>query len=126
MKGAGWMQEPSNDCHVQRGFEDLANAIVLQAAEDYREAVRIERKYAAKPKDKPCYSPYLRKASTAGRVVECARDEQKDVEQFFASSWCKTLTTVNGALIVQKLREEAHKMYKRKHPHRGKQDGGLT
>lgn len=118
------MQESTNDCYGQQAWENLANAIVLQAVEDYREAVRIEHQYAAKPKDKPCFSPYLHKASIAGRVVERARDEEKDVEQFFASPWCKTLTTVNGALIVQKLREEANKMYKRKHPHRGKRDGG--
>jgi len=118
------MQEKPDDRHVQQGWEDLANAIVLQAAEDYRSAVRRERKYAAKPKDQRFYSHRHHQYGTAADIAERARGEQKYIEKFFTSAWCQTLTTANGALIVQKLREEAHAIYKRKHPHRGKRDGG--
>ena len=63
-------------------YEILANAIIIQAAKDYRSALKA----AEKP-------------GNAKTVKEC--------ERFFRSEWYRTLTAVDGEMIVMKLREEA-------------------
>ena len=59
-------------------FEELANAIVIQAAKDYRAALKKLKKY---PRDADC-------------------------ESFFRSSWYSTLTSVDGELLMRKLQME--------------------
>ena len=66
-------------------YESLANAIILQAAKDYRKALR-------KLNTNPRYAPALRRVS--------------EVERFFHSDWYKTLTSVSGELLIEKLRAE--------------------
>ena len=69
-----------NDC-----FQDLANAIILQAVHDYRKALRILKRY-------PRY--------------EAALIEKKRDEKFFQSEWYRQLTNVDGKMLMQKLQEE--------------------
>ncbi len=59
------------------GYEDLANAIVLQAVNDYR----LARK----------------KKESAKQVA---------LVQFFRSKWFAVLTNIDGRLLEQKLKEE--------------------
>ena len=66
-------------------FEELANAVVIQAAKDYIKALKTLRKY---PRDKD-----------AGSVKD-------DCERFFRSSWYKTLTSVDGEFLMRKLQKE--------------------
>lgn len=66
-------------------FENLANAIVLQAVKDWREA---KRKLKRKPRNE-----------NAKLVVE-------DCEAFFLSEWFSTLTAVDGRMLLTKLQEE--------------------
>ena len=67
-------------------YEKLANAIVLQAVKDYRDALKRLKK---KPGNQAAMSD----------AMEC--------ERFFHSGWYKTLTSVDGEYLIQKLREEA-------------------
>lgn len=67
-------------------YENLANAIVLQAVKDYREALKR-----------------LKKRSDN----KYAMAEAMDCEQFFHSGWYRTLTSVDGEYLIQKLQEEA-------------------
>ncbi|MGN8773040.1 hypothetical protein [Candidatus Weimeria sp. HCP3S3_B5] len=67
-------------------YENLANAIVLQAVKDYRDALKRLKK---KPGNQAAMSD----------VMEC--------ERFFRSGWYKALTSVDGEYLIQKLREEA-------------------
>ena len=67
-------------------YENLANAIVLQAVKDYRDALKRLKK---KPGNQAAMSD----------AMECVR--------FFRSGWYKTLTSVDGEYLIQKLREEA-------------------
>lgn len=67
-------------------YENLANAIVLQAVKDYRDALKRLKK---KPGNQAAMSD----------AMEC--------ERFFHSGWYKTLTSVDGEYLIQKLREEA-------------------
>ena len=66
-------------------YEALANAIVLQACEDYRTALRKLKK---NPKNQEAMS----------EAMEC--------ERFFRSGWYQALTSVDGEYLIRKLREE--------------------
>lgn len=58
-------------------IQELANAIVSQACEDYRSALR-RKKYT----------------------------DICDIEDFFRSEWYKMLTTIDGEYLIDKLRKE--------------------
>lgn len=66
-------------------YENLANAIILQAVKDYRVA---RKKLKRNPKNKD-----------AKLMVE-------DCERFFCSDWFGQLTSVNGKMLLKKLQEE--------------------
>jgi len=70
-------------------YENLANAIVLQAVKDYRDALKRLKKKSGN------------KASMAD-ALEC--------ERFFRSGWYKALTSVDGEYLINKLREEARSL----------------
>ena len=67
-------------------YEALANAIVEQAAKDYRAA---RKKLAKNP-----YNP------SAQKTV-------RDVEEFFHSDWFRVLTTLDGEQLLTMLKEES-------------------
>ena len=67
------------------GYEKLANAIIIQAAKDYRVALRRLRR---KPGNKE------------------ARSEKESIERFFRSDWFRALTEVDGEMLIRKLNEE--------------------
>ena len=66
-------------------YTELANAIVIQAAKDYRKALKTLKRY-------PRYEP-------AKAVVA-------EVEEFFHSAWYRTLTSVDADLLITKIRRE--------------------
>ncbi len=67
-------------------YENLANAIILQAIADYRAALRLLRR-------NPAYSE--------------ARRVKAEVERFFRSPWYAVLTDLDGELLMAKLQKEA-------------------
>ncbi len=66
-------------------YENLANAIVLQAVKDWRSAVRTLKK-------RPRYDP--------------AKQVRDECERFFRSDWFEALTEVDGRIILRKLKQE--------------------
>ena len=66
-------------------YTELANAIVIQAAKDYRKALKTLKRY-------PRYEP-------AKAVVA-------EVEEFFRSDWYRTLTSVDADMLMRKIRRE--------------------
>ena len=68
-----------------KGYEELANAIVLQAVTDYRIALKA---LAANPDDR--YAKY----------------EAKRIERFFLSAWFRCLTEVDGKWLMDQLKKE--------------------
>ncbi len=70
---------------MKRCWEDLAEAIILKAVEDYRRARRRVRHF---PDQKG------------------AQATIKEVERFFRSWWFAQLTDINGEMLIKKLREE--------------------
>lgn len=65
------------------GYQDLANAIVARAAEDYRNALKGIGYNHKKPEN----------------II-------KELEKFSRSSWFKTLTKVDGKYLVEQIRKE--------------------
>jgi len=66
-------------------YEQLANSIILQAVKDYRGALK-------KLKKRPNYEP--------------AKIMKNEVERFFRSDWYRELTSVDGSILIKKLRAE--------------------
>ncbi len=66
-------------------YERLANAIVLKAVDDYRDALK---RLASFPHDRD------------------SRHIKTEVKRFFRSGWFSTLTTIDPEVLIQKLNEE--------------------
>lgn len=66
-------------------YENLANAIVLQAVKDYRAALKLLHRNPKSSK---------------------AQADAKEAERFFRSQWYSALTSVDGELLIRRLREE--------------------
>ena len=66
-------------------YKELANAIIVQAVKDYREALRLLN---MNPNDKS------------------AQHDKRSIERFFRSEWFSILTDLNGELLMKKLKEE--------------------
>ena len=71
------------------GYERLANAIIIQAAKDYR---------AARKK--------LRRTRLSKEARYKAEAEVQSVERFFRSDWFSCLSELDGEFILRKLQEE--------------------
>ena len=84
--GATYQQDKAN-------WEDLANAIIVQQAEDYRRCRRILR---GRPGMK--HAPIL--------LLGEAEERLREIEAFFQSFWFCQLTTVDGEMILERLRKE--------------------
>lgn len=69
--------------HPANPYEELANAIIIQAVKDYRAALRGE---------------FVNHKSPEWVIKDC--------EKFFQSEWFTVLTKVNGDMLMNKLREE--------------------
>ena len=67
-------------------YEDLANAIIVMAAEDYKVAYR---------------------QANILSVGKSSQRECRELERFFRSDWYKKLTTVDGEYLIKILRKQA-------------------
>lgn len=75
------------------GYEELANAIIIQACKNYKSA----------------YRRYLRRYGRADRTDP----QMAELERFFRSDWYKTLTSVDGELLMKRLQNEVAEELKR-------------
>ncbi len=66
-------------------YEDLANAIILQAVKDYRNALIKLKKHP---------------------ISRIALNTKQEVEQFFRSNWYTYLTALDPEILIRKLNEE--------------------
>ncbi len=70
---------------MQRNWEEFAQAIILQAVDDYRKARKRVR--------------MLPDQKSAQATI-------REVERFFLSRWFAQLTDVDGEYLLRKLKEE--------------------
>ena len=66
-------------------YENLANAIILQAAKDYRMALKSLK---ANPRNRT------------------AQADKTEIERFFRSQWYSALTSVDGEMLIRSLQKE--------------------
>lgn len=66
-------------------YENLANAIILQAVKDYHMALKCLK---SNPKNRT------------------ARADKDEIERFFRSQWFKVLTSVDGEMLIRSLTME--------------------
>ena len=66
-------------------YENLANAIILQAAKDYRMALKSLK---ANPRNRT------------------AQADKTEIERFFRSGWFSVLTSVDGEMLIRSLQME--------------------
>ena len=66
-------------------YKELANAIIVQAVKDYRDAAERLR-----------YTP----------DDKSAHHDKRSIEKFFRSNWFSILSDLNGELLLKKLKEE--------------------
>lgn len=77
-----WMKELDK----RKAYENLANAIIEQAANDFREAkLRLQKN---------------------ARDAE-AEKTYREVKRFFRSAWFSRLTPLDSELLLEKLEEES-------------------
>lgn len=67
-------------------FENIANAVVIQACKDYRKA----------------YKRYLRRYRSTDKPDE----KLTELESFFRSSWYKALTAIDGEYLMDRIKKE--------------------
>ena len=67
------------------GYEALANAIITQAAKDFRAAYKRMKRF---PND--------------GR----AQEEVREITKFFCSQWFEMLSDVDGPTLLKKMKDE--------------------
>lgn len=73
------------DVNIDEAYQNLANAIVKNAADDYRAALRgLERN-----------------PESAGYQADA-----KKIERFFRSPWYQMLTDVDGEYLIRRLQED--------------------
>ena len=77
-----WMKELDK----RKAYENLANAIIEQAANDFREAKRRLQKNARDAEAEKTY---------------------REVKRFFRSAWFSRLTPLDSELLLEKLEEES-------------------
>lgn len=68
-------------------YENLANAIILQAVKDYQMALKCLKN---NPKDKVSLS------------------DKNEIERFFRSQWFTALTKVDGEMLIASLNTEVN------------------
>lgn len=71
--------------HSITNYENLANAIILQAVKDYRTALKC---LVMNPNNRS------------------AQSDKAEVERFFRSQWYSVLTSVDGEMLIRSLQEE--------------------
>ena len=71
---------------MDEAYEKLAAAIVVQAAKDYKEALRQEARGKATP-------------STQSTIIEC--------ELFFKSQWFEALSDLDGPVLMERIKKLA-------------------
>ncbi len=85
-------------------YENLANAIVIQAVKDYRQSIRFLKRHPHTPDlDTEEATKDKRKRVLRDRIIK-NESERDDVERFFRSGWFETLSNPDGDVLLRKVR----------------------
>ena len=85
-------------------YENLANAIVVQAVKDYREALHFLKHHPHTPDfDTEEAKANKRKRVLRNKIIE-HEHERDDIERFFRSGWFETLSNLDGESLLRQIR----------------------
>ena len=103
-------------------YDNLANAVIMQAVDDYRQARQFLKEHPAtkelrehvrlrSAERKRIYKLTRQKLPLDDREkllmkISRTKKDAKDIERFFHSSWYTVLTDVPGDYILDRLKEE--------------------
>lgn len=73
---------------IDECYQNLANAIILQAVKDFRRCIKIVKRN--------------------GRNKEVAVKEMREIVEFIKSPWFKSLTNLEPQILLRKLKEEVN------------------
>ena len=93
------MLENWEDCNTtlyNDGWEALAAYIILQAVQDYRDAVNLEQEWLRKMPDQEIKLP-------------AGLESSQEIEDFFYSRWFAQLTTLDGEMLLNRIKKEMNK-----------------
>lgn len=85
-------------------FEELSQAIIVQAVQDYKESIRFLKRHPHTPDlDTEESKKDKRKVALLNKIIdyEGLRD---DVERFFHSDWFVFLSKLDGETLLNKIR----------------------
>ena len=86
-------------------YESLANAIIVQAVKDYREAIHFLKRHPHTPDlDTEEAKKDKRKRTLREKIIK-NEVERDDVEHFLRSGWFETLSNLDGKVLLNKVRE---------------------
>lgn len=86
-------------------FENLANAIILKAMEDYSAALRYMRHHMS---PEFLYKSQIKPTNAYKAAWSHHRHERWACEHFFKSDWCRQLTVVDPDLLVKLATDKSY------------------
>ena len=85
-------------------YENLANAIIVQAVKDYRQALRFLKRHPhTQALDTEEARADKRKRVLREKIIR-KENERDSVERFFRSGWFEMLSDLNGEALLRKVR----------------------
>ncbi len=88
---------------METNYENLANAIVVQAIKDYREALHFLKRHPHTPDfDTEDAKRDKRKRVVRDKIIK-AEGERDDVERFLRSGWFETLSNLDGETLLRQV-----------------------
>ena len=85
---------------IRDGYHELANAIVLQAIEDFRYAVAAEKIYEDKIRRNEISD------NIALPLIRFARRDQAQIRKFFKSTWCEWLSEMDCSYLADRMKQD--------------------
>lgn len=88
---------------METTYENLANAIVVQAIKGYRVALHFLKRHPHTPDfDTEEAKSDKRKRSLRDKIIR-NESERDDVERFLRSGWFETLSNLDGETLLQQV-----------------------
>ena len=85
-------------------YENLVNAIILQAVKDYRKALRFLKRHPHTPDLDTDEAVHDKRKSGLRAMIIKKENERDDIECFFRSGWFEALSNLNGVALLNKVR----------------------
>jgi hypothetical protein len=84
-------------------YESLANAVIVQAVKDYRQAIHFLNRHPHTPDlDTEEAKKDKRKNALRNKIIK-SEGERDSIERFFRSEWFELLSNLDGEVLLDKV-----------------------